>query len=340
MIQLFFDKRTNISFIAGVVYNDILYYSSYNFGGIWKLNINDGKTEMVALVRENRKHEFAFRINDEIWFVPAYQEKNIFDVLDVNSGVVKSISIKPLGNEKDKGRKYSNFVEFDSEIWVMPSTIEYIVIIEKKSGKLRYVLLSDLKIDTTDNSFIDAVNVGKYIYMYEAIRNQLVRIDTETKETCYFALKEQGCIYRSILRYGKYLYLIPRNINGNSILKYDIEKNVVVEENVILNDMNVGELIISGGMLMGNSIYLSPYNFNKVIKWKIDGDAEMIDINCIQDKTFQRLCYWEAIRMENGFLFGIEEYGAPILIIKDDETTMLIESKVDELRDGLLKVLL
>lgn len=339
-MQLFFEKKTNISFIAGVIYNKTLYYSSYNFGGIWKLNIDDGKTEMIAMIPENRKHEFAFRINEQIWFIPAYQEKNIFDVLDTNTGVVKNIAIKSSENNKTVERKYSNFIEFDSEIWVMPSTIEYIVIIEKNSGKLSYVMLSDMKIDVTDNNFVSTVNVGKRIYMYEVKRNQLLRLDTETKEICWFGLKEQGCTYRNIVKYGKYLYIIPRNINGNSILKYDSEKDAVVDEKVIINDTNKGELICTGSTLRGNRIFLAPYNFSEVIIWTIDGEIEEININCIQDKTAQQLYYWEAVSTGEGFLFGIEEYGAPLIYIRDDEKVMLIESKADELKDGLLKVIL
>ncbi|MCI6919264.1 MAG: hypothetical protein MR817_01975 [Lachnospiraceae bacterium] len=326
--------------MAGVTYNKTLYYSSYNFGGIWKLNIDDGKTEMIAMIPENRKHEFAFRINEQIWFIPAYQEKNIFDVLDINTGVVKNIAIRPSGNNKTVERKYSNFIEFDSEIWVMPSTIEYIVIIEKNSGKLRYVMLSDMKIDATDNNFVSAVNVGKIIYMYEVARNQLLRLDTETKEICWFCLKEQECTYRNIVKYGKYLYIIPKNINGNSILKYDSEKDAVVDEKVIINDTNKGELICTGSALRRNRIFLAPYNFSEVIIWTIDREIEEININCIQDKTAQQLYYWEAVNTEEGFFFGIEQYGAPLIYIKDDEKVILIESKADELKDGLLKVIL
>lgn len=341
-MQKFFEKKGNLSFIAGAVYKNVLYYSSYNFGGIWKLDLIDGKTEMIALIENNRKHEFAFRINEQIWFVPAYQEKNVFDVFDINSGVVKSIPVMPIKNENIMKRKYSNFVEFDNEIWVMPSTIEYIVIIEKNSGKLRYILLSDIKMNIDDNYFVGATNIENDIYMYEAVSGQLVIINIETKETSYINLKlnEKHCTYRSILKYENFLFIIPKNLNGNAILKYDVKKKSVVEERIIVNDINLGELIYTGSILMKNSIFFVPYNINKIIKWEIGGEIEWIDINCQQDKTFQSLCCWEAIKTDNGFLFGIEKYGAPIIYIKDDERIVLIESKVNELKDGLLKILL
>ena len=53
---MYFKGKNNISFLAGVVSENILYYSSYNFGGIWKLDLNVGKSEMLAYLPDNRKN--------------------------------------------------------------------------------------------------------------------------------------------------------------------------------------------------------------------------------------------------------------------------------------------
>ena len=336
MEDLSFEKKSNVCFLAGVVDGDYLYYSSYNFGGLWKLNINNGNTEMIDIFPENRKHEFAFRIDDEIWFVPAYLEKDIFDIFNMKELSIRSITVKGVVGA---GRKFSDYIELDDEIWVMPASAEYIIIINKNSRDINYLFLDDLNLGNSDIDFISSAKVGNYIFLCSIKQGTLLKINIDTKEAKTINLQKEDCIFRNIFDYGKYLYIVPKNINGNGIIKYDSERDEILEEYVIFNNSDMGEMICQACERLGKYVFLSPFNSNKIIKWEIDGSIESININCIDNSSFQKLSYWEAINTKNGFIFGIEIAGAPILVIENQGTMRLIETKGDELRQGLLKIL-
>ena len=65
----------------------------------------------------------------------------------------------------------------------------------------------------------------------------------------------------------------------------------------------------------------------------------MISIESECNSDIQQLCYWEAVDTNEGFIFGIEKKGAPIFILENKDETRILNGNVDELRNGLLKVL-
>ena len=336
MKKMYFDGKNNISFLAGVVSENILYYSSYNFGGIWKLDMETGESEMLTFVPDNRKHEFAFKINDEIWFAPAYQEKNIFDVYNIKSRTINQILAK---QTKNIDRSYSNFIETTNEVWVMPAMVNYIMIIDKKNKNIEYVNVFDLGLEYGEFYFINAIKVENKIYMYENKKSNLICIDIKTKEINISNLGRIETEFRNIFKSGENIYVIPKNINGNSIIKYDTLRSEIVNEYRIVDNPCAGELICSGCKVVGNIAYISPYNFNKIIKWNIEKESELISIESECNSDIQQLCYWEAVDTNEGFIFGIEKKGAPIFILENKDETRILNGNVDELRNGLLKVL-
>ena len=333
---MYFKGKNNISFLAGVVSENILYYSSYNFGGIWKLDLNVGKSEMLAYLPDNRKHEFAFKIYDEIWFAPAYHEKNIFDVYNIKNKTINCISVRPTKNNE---KRYSNYIETNNEIWIMPAMVDYIIVIDKISKNIEYINLSNFGLKDREFYFINSIKIGDTIYLYETKKSHLICIDIGTKKVHTEILGRIETEYRNVFNFDKYLYILPKNINGNSIVKFDTEQKKIVNEYKIFDDPSVGKLICSGCKVIGNIAYIAPFNFNKIIKWSIEGNLETIKIESLNGSNNQQLCYWEAIDIKNGFVFGIETEGAPLFILEDKGRSRILEIIVDELKDGLLRIL-
>ena len=73
------------------------------------------------------------KIYDEIWFAPAYHEKNIFDVYNIKNKTINCISVRPTKNNE---KRYSNYIETNNEIWIMPAMVDYIIVIDKISKNI------------------------------------------------------------------------------------------------------------------------------------------------------------------------------------------------------------
>ena len=112
-------KNMNIAMADGVFLNNHIYFSNVPSNGLFRINVNTKKMEIIGFFQDERieagfLHKRCFAYGDKIFFLPAYSRS--IDIYDASTGEFLKITFE---NEVE-GEAVLDAVKVESDIYIFP----------------------------------------------------------------------------------------------------------------------------------------------------------------------------------------------------------------------------
>jgi len=258
------EDNMKLSFLAGVKYNNRIYFSAMNTNMLFYYDCEKRETKYVCdFGKEEAKeclHSCAYLYREDIWFIPwqgrylikfniSTQEVEYFDVPDFNGD----------------GYAYREYVVYkDSSLFMIPSGMD--------SGHLIRVDLDTNKIkDCGDASPKGAAHcAGGYIRNDEVLivsAEGAIYSKYNILDDCLTTIgKAAPSGYQSLIKAGDKIVLIP--MNNDEIKMLDMDGNPIWS-------LHIGKNYYFG-LVAGNKVWVFPFDTNRIAKGI-----------CVNDETYK-----------------------------------------------------
>ena len=287
-----------VLFRAGVQTNGCLYYSDWNSNGLFKLNIKDNCTQVIATFESDmieRLHEFAFVFNNEIWFIPSDIHEKIA-IYNLDKDRIRYLDI-PKYKYVCNNRPFMGYYIMHNKVWLFPSSMVAMLEVDliDETMKYHYLLNENAERELDKRRFIyssyyvkkDKAYLcpwgEKYITIFDLSHLSIKKINIEIPQYCY----------KNIVVKEKEIILFPEKLE-NGIIAYDIESEKQVKK-MCLNCNNICDIVIENEnkvFILPNKeknaivLHLFKWNYEVINELNIDEDVVWYEVRNILNKIF------------------------------------------------------
>lgn len=254
------------------VYNDSVFFSAINHNGLYRTDLEGSFLEVIANFPSEKPdtrhlHSKVCLIDQKLYFAPF--NANSISIYDLNDSHMTSIDVtKTVG--KIHG-KYSEILNTDNHVYMIPDKSDYIISIDKDSGVVEYHNEWTKCINYNELNGSSAIKRGSFIrknklYMPYARRNILLSVDLKNfkPEIVEIGKKGVGFINSLYDEYQDVLWILTSQ--HTSILRYDFSTGNTEAFSVDSSHQDMYFPFI--GMIgFGNKIILVPYQSSNLMEF-------------------------------------------------------------------------
>lgn len=327
-------------FNAVVQIGEYIYYSAKYTNGLFRADLETGKSEFITMFDAERKeeiHRFAFSVNHEIWFIPSFQGDKIA-IFNIDSCKIEYVDI-PDPNKKCPGFLFMNYVRKEDVVWLVPGEYGKILRIDAKSREMKEITLPIDGCEEMTLPVIQGYEWADRIYICPWEYNRVLCLDLESEEVSTIDIEVEEKIYRNLYIIDNCIYLFPRMI-PNDILKIDLKNKK--REKCSLNIKDVNTLIVATYYARHeNRMFLFPRLREKRI-YTINMDdfqVSEIEMNVDNSLNFSEWAFWRDITFisNDTFFVTANDKSVPVLEYHDHVfKTVLLECPEDLLVKQLM----
>lgn len=270
-----------LSFCAGVIVEDQLFFSDNLFNGLFKstFDSNINKAEYIGKFNDESDsvrllHKKAIQYQDVIIFIP--NRGTSIHVFDVNKGSLKAYRIVQQG---DNNNSISDGVIIDNKLYIMPGNLlQPISVLDLRDYTLQTIdfrikeLLSITDRSPKGQFFWKAICMGKKIYMAIINTNEIISFDVETEQFEIMRINE-SILFNSVYKAGENMLISTVNAG---VYLWDSKKKEMHE---IIKDNDES-----------NTVYfIQEYTNNKFIIIP-DLGGDIFSLSCNKDNVTLEKC--------------------------------------------------
>ena len=320
-----------LNFWAGETLNGKSYVYGGSYEGIYEVDLIHGTCgnayigKGVGLVNENLEassmhYNIAFRYDNEIWYIPAFECDRIL-IFNTVEHTASYITV-PQSRESWMFRAY---YIFDGYVWLFPYSYGQILKISLKNRIIEYSM------ECSDHKFLDGVGIGnKFFLCSEGDYNKLYLFDMIEEKLSDLALDFADEYVRIREYQGKLLLLHKKLING--IMIYDTESHKCINRsfnNIVEYDTATE---IAGCVIDGDNIYLSTNNGDESILVLNGFDMNVTNIYRLENQgEMANYCY--DLKLGDDCVFCPINPKYPAIVLRDGMMNM--HYLVPQIVDGL-----
>ena len=331
-----------ISFLAGCIVKDELYFSSWHANGFYKMNLKTGVCLFLGIFEKETKsrylHNHAFFFDGSIWFVPTHGGMYIVKI-DIET--LDQIYIKlPENGKAIKNDKNEFFWQFkccykdgNSEFWLVPLGYNLLLKVDMLTNEITEYkdISNELVYEDGKINFSDACLVDNEIWMCPYYSEKLVIFDIVAKEYKYISRTDfkNGC--SMIRNYQNWMIFIPR-IQTEVILL--INKDTFEEKEIVLNsNVKIGNIMYMLADMVNQFLLLAPFLANEFIVVNIETENVQKDLKLHQYRQqsgFGSERYLSSFFYGSKIIYASDVYGDPLMIFDTQtNTTSYMEVRID-----------
>lgn len=233
-----------LSFLAGCVVGEELYFSSWTDKGFYKLHLNTGRCIPLKIFDSEAENMCLFSqaiyYEDAIWFVPCYGEHVIRITLDTLE--TEYIYLPQNGKELfgKKGQKYGKFKccykEGAPEFWLAPIGYNMLLKVDMQTKQITEFseLRKRVNFKDAENRFSDACFVDNKIWFCPRYGGEITVFDTVTGDLFFHEWKHADDDFKMIRNYKNWVVFLSQSAK-QEILLID---SVTLEERKIRIDVD------------------------------------------------------------------------------------------------------
>lgn len=235
------------TFLAGVAVENSIYFSNWLSNGLYRLDIETGRCELVTLFVEEANvsglHNYAFLYKDKICFVPCFAEKIAF--FDIKNKQVQYRNLPVEGKLILDSKEYQTFrfVCFNEDntpiCWMVPVGYNLLIKLNMETTEFEIIKKWPLELKWEDGIINfhcgcvinDVIHLMPYESMYK-VEIDIVKDSIKSYELCKDISK-----YRMVIPYKNDLICVPEQITDgvkiyshNGILRKRIEVTGLIDE--------------------------------------------------------------------------------------------------------------
>lgn len=332
-----------ISFLAGCVAGDELYFSAWTSNGFYKMDLKTGVCIFLGIFENETKsralHNQAIFFDNAIWFIPTHGGDKIVKI-NIET-LEKNYICLP-----EKGRairsKDGNFGwEFkccykngDSVFWLAPLGYNMLLKVDMLTDQI--IEYGDFKNRVTFKdgqiNFSDACMIEDDIWLYPRDNAEIVIFNTVTEKFRFISGQKIKNDFGFIRSYKNWVIFLSRNKNKSILL---IDSKTFKEKEILL-DVNWKESrqpMYMVADIVGRFLILAPYLAREFIAIDLETGDVQVDRNLHQQ---MELLGWKEERYQSSFCYGSkiiyasDTIGAPLMIYDMQENSVFyMEMRVD-----------
>lgn len=323
-----------ITFLAGVLVDKYIYLSNWLANGLYKMNIENGKCELITLFLEESNishlHNYAFLYNDVIWFIPSAGKK--IACFDLQSNRMDYIEL-PVEGKVILDANGANTFKFEclyqpetSFCWLVPVGYNMLIRLDMENSNIESFnnWPKDIKwengIINFHCSYIEDEKI--YIMPYNACCG--LKVDIRTGEIKKYSVKGINKCRVVIPLRNKILYMPGRLKEGICI--YDKEDHSMQKIDVF---DDVQENFYLTYYLLGDELVMAPFLGKKMLHINLKSlKANFVDNEKIDSDS--KISYFQRCLKVNDVYYVISDRMNKILKVYSDGQNDSLEIEIDE----------
>lgn len=312
--------KKKITFMAGCVVGDNLYFSSWIDNGFYRMDIRTGKCTLLDLFRGEKEHSRLYKeaisYKNSIWFIPSHVGQFLVKV-NLDTLEMKYINLPEEGREiRDRlGNYYPRFKccyrEGKSEFWLVPIGYNMLLKIDMETDKIMHYdeLQQNLTFEDGIINFNDACFIGNEIWICPRESKKLVIFNTITEKFTYSKWDYHDSDEFGIVKeYKNFAAFIPID-KAKSILL--IEKESLKSREVLINAKTKRSDRFNHFVanIVEEWVLIAPFLSNELIA--VNLETGKVEINTKLHNYIEQM-EWGAERYQTSF-----RYDSKIIFVSD-----------------------
>ena len=331
-----------LSFLAGCVVGEELYFSAWCDKGFYKINLNTGHCMPLKLLdfETESMHLFsqALYYENSVWLIPCYGEHIVKITLDTFE--VECIDLPREGREVrgKNGVQYGKFKccykEGASEFWLAP--IGYNMLLKVDMHTKQVVEIDELrkKINFKEGEiqFSDACFVEDKIWLCPFGSEKLVIFDTLTDKLHFCEWWHTRENYRVIRNYERNAVFIPQTVPKDILL---IDQDTFAERKIRIDvpwEMETDVMYLATDVV-DRSVFMAPYQAHEFIMVDLKTGKVQVDKslhNYVQDMSWGSEQYQVSIKYNTKRIYASDSEDMPLMVCDTKENEVFyIELQID-----------
>ena len=343
-----------ISFLAGCIVEDTLYFSSWLTNGFYKMDLKTGICEFLDIFENETKnrylHNQAIFFEDAVWMIPTHAGR---DIVKINIKTLEKVFIHLPENGKPVRDNEGNITwEFkccykkgSSEFWLVPIGYNMFLRVDMLTNQvIEYSELRD-RVTFKDGkiNFVDACLVGEDIWFYPYESTELVIFNTKTEKFRFISWKDCEKKFGFIRIYKEWVIFLSRGKNESVLL---VNKDTFEKKKIALNikwEENKEPMYMTADVV-GQFLVLAPFLAQEFIAVNMEtGDVQLTK----KLHEYREIMKWGPGRYQSSFMYGSkiiyasDRVDAPLMIF-DYQTNIVfymhIQVNESKYRDTIYKL--
>lgn len=331
-----------LSFLAGCVAGEELYFSSWTGRGFYKMNLQTGQCIPLKVFDEETESMFlysqAVHFENSVWFIPAYGE--YIAKVDLETLEIEYIHLPQNGKEilGKNGIRYAKFKccykEGATELWLAPIGYNMFLKVDMRTGQVSEYSELRKKLVFKDGMsyFSDACLVEDKVWLCPWDGEELAVFDTQTAEFQFRKWEYAEANYRIIRNYKDQAVFLPQTAPKDILL---ISQNTY-KERIISIDVaweTKTDLMYLVADVIGKQLFLAPFQANEYVlidleNGKIQADTKFHEY--AEDRSWVPERYQASIRYGSKIIYMSDSKNIPLMILDLDMNTVSYLEKVIE----------
>ena len=332
-----------ISFLAGCVVEEELYFSSWNDRGFYKLNLRTGCCIPLTMFKDEQKgmclYNQAIYFKNAVWLVPAYGQYVV--KINLETLEIKNFDL-PQDGKEILGKDGIQYIKFKccykdgaSEFWLAPIGYDTFLRVDMAENQIReYSELREKVIfENGSINFCDACFVNDEIWLCPWDSKELVIFDTITDEFKFYEWKYAIKGYRKIENYKNQAVFLPWSEPKNILL---IAQGTFEEKEISVNVdwENKAYYMYLTANIMDQQIFLVPYQAHEYIT--IDLETGKVELNrqlhnYVQNMLWGQEQYQGSMKCNRKIIYLSDEKNMPLMVYDIEKNAVsYIEVAVDK----------
>lgn len=274
-------NEIDLSFEAIAVDGNVGYASDYDMNGLYKVDLETGKCEYIALfpkesVDERRLHCCAKKVANRVYFIPAAGK--FISVYDIADNSIHTLEIPMPAHHKyffyKKKYKFIEAVVNSSYLWLIPSTYPGVIKVNLNTSDVQ---LFDNWLPDEGYMFRRGLCIEKNEIIIPSGNNNIVLIFDMKKEvarTVKIGLSNNGVM--SMCKCNGLYWMAPR-LPG-AIISWNYNSNKVDEYLQYPAGFETGKIVFSKNYAAADKVFFPPAGANKCVvisEGKIEESTEI-----------------------------------------------------------------
>lgn len=323
----------DLNFLAGIIKEDKLYFSSWNFNGLFIYDLVCGNCQLIDIfINEDEElclHNKAILYKNEIWFIP--NRASYIAYYDIDKKCISYLELPQEGREVlDAGyrktfRFHCLYEEGASCCWLVPVGYNLFLHVDFEEKLVRTVSGWSSLVKSEDGkvNFYTGILKESIITFCSYDFEKELSYDIKTKKFVINELDNSLLKHRNIVEYQDKKIYIPSDIQNGLLV---CSNNKIIKRIKLKNKFDGTKLYIVC-MVRNNFLYLFPFNFNKIIKIDLDTQdivAEILINDCAEG------CFIQNVFNYKGVLYASSDRIGSIICLDKNDNYRIIQNVISK----------
>ena len=343
--------KKKLSFLAGCVVGEDLYFSSWTDRGFYKMNLQTGQCFPLKVFAEETEDMFLYSqavyFKNSVWFIPAYGENNT--KIDLETLEIEYIHLPQNGKEilGSDGIRYGKFKccykEGASELWLAPMGYNMFLKVDMRTGQVSEYseLRKRLTFKDGMNYFSDACMVEDKVWLCPRDGEELAVFDTQTGEFQFRKWEYAEGNYRIVRNYNNQAIFLPQTASKDILL---ISQNTYKERIIPIDiawETRTDYMHLAVDVI-GQQLFLAPYQAHEYVvidleSGEIQADTKLHDY--AEKMQWSPEQYQVSLKYGTRMICTSDSKNMPLMILDPEKNTVSyleVEVEEDVCRDFLI----